>query len=37
MVKKDFIKLYAETYGTDEVTARQIIENVFGLVLTWNR
>lgn len=34
MVKKDFIRLYAETYGTDEATARQIIENVFGLVLT---
>lgn len=23
MVKKDFIKFYAETYGTDEATARQ--------------
>lgn len=34
MVKKDFIRLYAETYGTDEATARQIIENVFCLVLT---
>lgn len=34
MVKKDFIRLYAETYETDEATARQIIENVFCLVLT---
>ena len=34
MVKKYFIRLYAETYGTDEATARQIIENVFCLVLT---
>lgn len=31
MVKRDFIKFYAETYGTDEAT---IIENVFGLILT---
>ena len=34
MVKKDFIKFYAETYETDEATARQNIENVFDLVLT---
>lgn len=32
MVKKDFIKLYAERYKTDEETARENIENIFELI-----
>lgn len=32
MVKKDFIKLYAEKYNTNEETARENIENVFELI-----
>lgn len=32
MVKKDFIKLYAEKYNTNEETAKENIENVFDLI-----
>lgn len=32
MVKKDFIKLYAERYKTDEETAKENIENIFELI-----
>lgn len=32
MVKKDFIKLYAEKYNTTEETAKENVENVFDLI-----
>lgn len=32
MVKKDFIKLYAERYKTDEETAKENVENIFELI-----
>lgn len=32
MVKKDFIKLYAEKYNTNEETAKENVENVFDLI-----
>lgn len=32
MVKKDFIKLYAEKYNINEETAKENVENVFDLI-----
>ena len=32
MVKKDFIKMYAEKYNNNEETAKENVENVFDLI-----